>query len=238
MENVRLLTKFLHTRKGLILLVKYTKKELNALNEKTHIIYLIHNRKNGRNYVGQTVKTFNQRYCGKGVGAERVVGNTNEKLQNDLIKYGTDSFKVTILEQNVEDINKLNELEKFYIKKYNCITKGYNTLVGGDNHDKDRFYEIRREIKDYYLQALTIDNIMNNVYDYKKLSNGVFIQSLEIDIDIMAFDPDLHPRLMKIAKHWKEACMEVINERLKESCELGFNLTLNDVLYFYNLLEG
>jgi hypothetical protein len=219
-------------------LVRYTKKQLSEFETSKRIIYLIHNKVNRKNYVGQTVKTFNQRYSGNGVGAERVLGHTNKKLQEDLEKYGPENFRVTILEQNIEDINTLNKLEKFYIKKYNCITKGYNTLVGGDNLDKDRFYEIRREIKDYYLQALTIDNIMNDVYDYKKLSNGAFVQSLEIDVDIMAFDPDLHPRLMKKAEYWKEACMEVIDERLKEACELGFDLTLNDVLCFYKLIEG
>ena len=217
-------------------MVKYTKKELNALNEKTHIIYLIHNRKNGRNYVGQTVKTFNQRYCGKGVGAERVVGNTNEKLQNDLIKYGADSFKVTLLEVDVKNIEKLNELEKHYIKQYDGITKGYNTLVGGNNYDKNEFYELRRNIKSLYLQIKAIDNLIINSGDL--LINGFYVEMVKIIIDEIGWDSDLHELVVKRAEHWKHCAMQDIQDKLHDIHSLGFNISLEDILEFYNLLEG
>ena len=36
------------------------------------IIYVIKNKINNKAYVGQTVHTFNERYCFKGMGVERV----------------------------------------------------------------------------------------------------------------------------------------------------------------------
>lgn len=215
--------------------MKYTKKQLNEMETATRIIYLIHNKVNGKNYVGQTVKTFNERYGGPGVGAERVFGHTNSKLQKDLEKYGPHRFKVTILEKDVEDIETLNKLEKQYIKQYNGVTKGYNTLLGGNNYDKDVFYSMRREIKKLYLQLKTIQNIINNVDEYEKLDNGFYVMQVEMQVDALGYDPDLHKYVIKSAEYWKQCCIEKINDKINEVCDLGFDLTLQDVIQYYNL---
>ena len=213
--------------------MKYTKKELKALETSTMIIYLIHNKVNKKNYVGQTVKTFNKRYVGTGVGAERVFGYTNSKLQEDLEKYGVDNFKVTLLEQNVPDVETLNELEKYYIKKYNGVTKGYNTLVGGNNYDKDKFYELRRQVKKLYLELKTINNIINGID--KKYTHGFYVEMVECVMEEIGWDDELQDLTTKRIDYYKQSCMEHIEVKLKEVEDLGFHLTLDDVIEFYNL---
>lgn len=213
--------------------MKYTKKQLKTFQESTMIIYLIHNKVNKRNYVGQTIHTFNKRYTGSGVGMERVNGYTNEKLQEDIDKYGLESFKITILEQDVESVDKLNELEKYYIKKYNGITKGYNTLAGGNNYDKNEFYELRRKVKKLYLELKTINNIVNEVDE--KYTHGFYVEMVECVIDEIGWDDDLQEHTTKRINYWIRCCKEHIQEILDESRELGYNMTLEDVIEFYKL---
>ena len=83
----------------------YTKEELLDLATKETIIYKMTNLINNKVYIGQTIRTFNKRYNGAGIGAERVLryfevnkGNKkNEHLNNALIKYGTNNLKIEIL---------------------------------------------------------------------------------------------------------------------------------------------
>ena len=216
--------------------MRYTKKQLKAFEESTMIIYLIHNKKNRKSYVGQTVLTFNKRYGGAGVGAQRVVGHTNQKLQQDLEKYGPDNFKVTLLEENVESIEKLNELEKHYIKVYDGATKGYNTLLGGNNYDKNEFYQIRRDIRKVYLDVLTLNNALQGVECV--VGNGLYVQMAEVAIESstggLLFDLQLDVEYNTV-EHYKQYAMDVISSKLQKAKDLGFNLTLQDVLEFYNL---
>jgi len=95
------------------------------------IIYKILNLINGKCYIGQTVKTFNQRYWGK----LKWWGNRNNPLlERAAKKYGLRNFLVEILEENVESVEKLNELEQYYIEKFNCLCpNGYNFKRGGEN---------------------------------------------------------------------------------------------------------
>jgi predicted GIY-YIG superfamily endonuclease len=59
----------------------------------------------------------------------------NQYLQRSYDKYGKDSLEVTILEEfkNHIDYNKLLEIEKSYIIKYNSIENGYNMILEPNN---------------------------------------------------------------------------------------------------------
>ena len=123
----------------------YTKEELLDLATKEMIVYKMTNLINNKVYIGQTIRTFNKRYNGAGIGAERVLryfeinkdNKKNEHLNNALIKYGTNNFKVEILCQ-CNTIEELNEKEKYYIDLYEArdYKKGYNCEEGGDNKRK------------------------------------------------------------------------------------------------------
>ena len=218
-------------------MVKYTKKEIEALATKKRVIYMIHNKVNGKKYVGQTIKTFNGRYPGNGIGAERVLGNTNEHLERSLLKYGVENFKVTLLETDIESIDELNKLEKYYIQKYNCLIHGYNTDIGGNNVDNTWFYALRKEIKQTYLDILTLDSVLNN--NYEKYGNGFFVKLADGAISCMGCSFDyMEDYAYNTIRYYKKCAEERIDEILSEMKENGVNISLENILMFYNLIEG
>lgn len=128
------------------------------LRTKRMIIYMIRNKVNGKVYIGQTVRTFNERYAGAGVGVERInKDNTNTYLINSLNKHGLDNFSVHILEHDVESVDVLNELEEYWISKHKSYDQklGYNMQIGGNNHSISSQEKIRKLTREY-VSYLTI----------------------------------------------------------------------------------
>ena len=122
----------------------YTKEEVINLVTKKMVVYKITNLIDGKIYIGQTVRTFNERYNETGVGVERVFNclKTNytekcERLRNALIEYGTNNFKVEILCQ-CKTVDELKEREEYYITLYGSrdCRKGYNNSLNRDNKRK------------------------------------------------------------------------------------------------------
>ena len=95
------------------------------------IIYKIQNKVNKKCYIGQTIhNNFNLRYSG---GRWWEITD-NPLLINAYNKYGQDSFDIEILKNNVESLEKLNELEEFYADKFNSYSPdGYNLRKCGNN---------------------------------------------------------------------------------------------------------
>ena len=83
-------------------------------------------------YIGQTINL---------VERKRSLYNPNKyysghKLDNAIKKYGIENFQYEIIIQIVESSKeklreKLDELEKFYIEKYDSYNNGYNMTLGG-----------------------------------------------------------------------------------------------------------
>lgn len=107
------------------------------------IIYCYTNLINGKKYVGQTINP-DQRYNQHKSSAF----NENDKdydtpLHRAFRKYGYDNFDYNVL-LIAEDINILNELEVYYIEKYDCkIPNGYNILDGGLNSERPHSEEAK-----------------------------------------------------------------------------------------------
>ena len=93
-------------------------------------IYMYTNLITGKRYVGKA-KDFN--------GRHKKHLRENEQLIDKKIKeYGQQNFKVEILIENVQDDDKLNEYEKFFIKRKRSHVSygtGYNRTWGGDGGD-------------------------------------------------------------------------------------------------------
>lgn len=87
-------------------------------------IYKITNIINGLSYIGQTKYNAIYRFYA------HLSTIKNTRFYNSIQKYGKDSFKLEILEDNVP-IDKLDELEIYYIKKFNTFLNGYNETKGG-----------------------------------------------------------------------------------------------------------
>ena len=120
-------------------MLKKVCKNQEQLRTAKCIIYSITNTINGKRYIGQTIRRFNDRYDGIGVGVERVKskyekdgGNTH--LYNSICKYGVENFSVEILHMG-KTKDELNYFEDFYIKYYNTRNPkhGYNIKPGGDS---------------------------------------------------------------------------------------------------------
>lgn len=91
-------------------------------------IYLFRNILNGKCYVGQTIH-IQERYKDHLYHAQN---KPETPFHKALAKYGIENFEFVILEKC--DVSKLDELEKYYIQKYQAYSKGYNCTLGGDGN--------------------------------------------------------------------------------------------------------
>ena len=98
-------------------------------------IYEIVNVVDGKRIIGQTT----QKYAGRRWSDHRrklsLGKHHNPHLQHAWNKHGFNSFKFSVIESDVNSIEDLNELEIFYIERYNTLDRryGYNLREGGRN---------------------------------------------------------------------------------------------------------
>ena len=94
------------------------------------LIYKATNKNTGKSYIGQTIKPLNHRISEHKHHA--LQKNDNTKFYNSIRKHGFDAFEWIVLEESQEwSKNELDEKEKYYIKLYDSVNNGYNTLEGG-----------------------------------------------------------------------------------------------------------
>lgn len=93
-------------------------------------IYKITNTVNNKVYIGQTIRTVEERYQRHLYEARC---HTNRPLYDSMNHHGVDNFTVEILVEAPNE--RLNELEAFYISEYNSTdpAAGYNLTTGGDS---------------------------------------------------------------------------------------------------------
>lgn len=95
------------------------------------IIYLIINNITQQKYIGKSIKSFNRRYSKTWWKSSHM----NNYIKKSIKKYGYKNFSVILLDINIKNDDLLYELEKNYIKQYNCIfPNGYNFNEGGKNN--------------------------------------------------------------------------------------------------------
>lgn len=101
------------------------------------IIYMFTNKINGKMYVGQTTNETKRirrhLYAANHPDSTR---NEGQPFVHALRSYGIDNFEYTILEKvsasNPAELKGiLDEKERYYIKLYDSISKGYNVTKGG-----------------------------------------------------------------------------------------------------------
>jgi len=93
-------------------------------------------------YVGQTINTFQERLQGH----KKICSNCR-KLKEAINEYGFENFKKEILWEGPN--NELGEMEKYYIKEFNCVyPNGYNLSSGGGRGEErtESTKEIQRKI--------------------------------------------------------------------------------------------
>lgn len=76
-------------------------------------------------YIGQTIN-FKRRMSEYPSESKK----HNFKIQKAIRKYGWKNFKKEILEEKIAE-DKIDDLERYYIKEFNSIENGYNIELGG-----------------------------------------------------------------------------------------------------------
>lgn len=130
-------------------------------------IYCITNQVNGKQYIGQTIRTVEKRWT-----QHKSHAKTNKNcfaLHTALQKYGIDNFKIECVEKiEVHTKNELypvlNKIEKMYIEKYNSLSPcGYNLA-------KESY--IKRESvvsKNLYKPVVQYDLDGNKIMEYESI---------------------------------------------------------------------
>lgn len=114
-------------------------------------IYLITNKVNGKQYVGQTSSTIEDRWKKH---LDNAKNNPSKQIITQAIsKYGKENFEIEELARvKVED---LNDIEIFFIKKYDTFQNGYNMTIGGENSWNSISEEIYNKIIELALNDFT-----------------------------------------------------------------------------------
>ena len=102
------------------------KYDYNPNKEIYGIIYLVHNTKSDKYYVGQTINSFDIRY-NMGWLYEHSFKDT---VRTDLELYGEDSFEYVKIFKVTHNQQDLDKLEAYYIDYFNAYDNGYNETRG------------------------------------------------------------------------------------------------------------
>lgn len=92
------------------------------------IIYLITNKLNGKQYVGQTIHTLQERWANHCSSNSGCVA-----LKGAIKKYGKDAFDLKEID-SANSQSELDEKERFWIERLNTLApNGYNLKTGGEH---------------------------------------------------------------------------------------------------------
>ena len=126
-------------------------------------IYIITNTVNGKQYVGQTVKTLEQRLERHIADSFRVNEDGgyrhNSKINYAIRKYGGDRFIIQLIgEYDAQDLDKM---EIHFIELYNTYYNGYNSTLGGGGIKllKDYTEEDEAKCVELYRAGMNVDEI-------------------------------------------------------------------------------
>ncbi|WMU08192.1 putative intron-associated endonuclease 1 [Clostridium phage vB_CtyS-FA70] len=92
------------------------------------IIYVAENTVNGKRYVGQTIRKFEERQAHHKKDSEVC----DFKFYRAIRKYGWDNFNWAVIVEGVESVESLNSLEQYWIKELDTFKNGYNSTTGGE----------------------------------------------------------------------------------------------------------
>lgn len=101
------------------------------------LIYKHTNLINGKIYIGQTKQTANNRWA-NGLGYNPYSNSRNCVFWNAIQKYGWNSFKHEIIEDNIQTKEEADKRETYWIKYFNSYIgfsnpNGYNMTLGGSS---------------------------------------------------------------------------------------------------------
>ena len=115
-------------------------------------VYIVLNKKNGKMYVGQTTRSFEERYNGD-------FFKYNKNVSMDYFKYGREGFMVNKKFFECYDQYDLDYIENSLIKIFetNKFSSGYNRTKGNKSYNnityKKNRYIVSKNNKRYYTET-------------------------------------------------------------------------------------
>ena len=152
------------------------------------IIYVLENTVNKKKYVGQTTRSYKERYAFGGKNnAERMYKyhkyhkehnlSYNKHLLASFEKYGYENFTVCERFDIAYTKEELDDKERYYIKKFNSFENGYNKTTGGTSD-----YEVTDTVK---ILNYDIKNIDERLEIINLFLGKVEEYNYEIDSDLL-----------------------------------------------------
>lgn len=95
-------------------------------------IYKITNKLNGKIYIGQTLKSLEERFqkhCWKTTEKDKY--HMNMAIKKAIRKYGKENFTIELIEEVNQELLDVREI--YWISFYDSYNKGYNCTLGGQN---------------------------------------------------------------------------------------------------------
>lgn len=133
--------------------------------QENYKVYVITNKSNGKQYVGQTKHTLKRRMQWH----IRDAKNGQKRILSQAIReYGADNFKIQVIEEHLSP-NFVDERERYWIKKLNTLKPfGYNMNTGGKKGYDTIYYSYQKSWygnvimcdKNTMAQLLTFSNSM------------------------------------------------------------------------------
>lgn len=127
------------------------------------VIYLIRNEINSKVYIGQTVRSFDERYYNNVAKYTK-----NEHLRRSIEKYGIENFYIDKEFDVAYSQEELDRLEDLYIKTYEATNpnKGYNKKFGGSSGKHTE--ETKNKLREINLGRKHTEETKNKLSELRK----------------------------------------------------------------------
>lgn len=139
-------------------------------------IYMITNKINGKQYVGKTNNTVQERWKEHCIDSKKFRCN-KRPLYDAMNKYGIENFSIQILEECSWEEASLKEI--YWIGKLDTYQNGYNATLGGDGKVLYDYREIANKYKELLNQQKTASFFNCDIHTVKTACEqmGVLILS-------------------------------------------------------------
>lgn len=169
------------------------------------VIYCYHCIVTGKKYIGQTVQEEIRKYRHL-IDSKRLKSN----FYNAVNKYGWESFIYGIIK--VCDTDKLDEMEKRYISKYNTFNDGYNMTMGGDGCKKyENDFESISEYYKFYRE--------NNKQRIREYYSNYYQENKEKKLQ---YEKDNRERRKEYMREYQQQWRKNNREKSRENCRKSY----------------
>ena len=141
-------------------------------------IYQITNNINSKKYIGKTERSLNERFAEHCRDAYRK-HLEQRPLYSAMRKYGIDNFSISL----IEETDKPDERERYWIEQYRTFKWGYNATLGGDGKaylDYDLIIATYQRLQNQKDVAKLLNISSDSVHDVLVRNNISIVNSTQV----------------------------------------------------------